>query len=179
MLAPSNTPRRKRCLKVSVSSGERVAPERFSTMPVLEEHPEAVGVTMKELPQRVDRYRSMGHTCVVVADYLEVHHGEVRRLISSIGSAVFAMNVSAGGRNISSMKHQFKERARMRFLRSRTDILYEQNRPDERNVWKNLHLPEFGSARSCVAESPRRLGEVVWFPGVERSSGCCGRNFGS
>ncbi|KAL3186574.1 hypothetical protein MRX96_027387 [Rhipicephalus microplus] len=77
---------------------------KVSTMPVLEEHPEAVGVTMKELHQRVNRYRSMGHTCVVVADYLEVHHGVVRRLISSIGSAVFVMNVSAGG-----PKYQFNE----------------------------------------------------------------------
>ncbi|KAL3186571.1 hypothetical protein MRX96_027384 [Rhipicephalus microplus] len=51
-------------------------------------------------------------------------------------------------------KHQFNERARMRFHCLRTDIFYEQNRPDERNVWKNLHLPDFGSARSCVAESP-------------------------
>ncbi|KAH8018703.1 hypothetical protein HPB51_010535 [Rhipicephalus microplus] len=70
---------------------------KASTRPVFEECPGAVGVTMKELHQRADRYRSMDHNCMVVADYLEVHHGVVGCLLSSIGSAVFARNVSAGG----------------------------------------------------------------------------------
>ncbi|KAL3244024.1 hypothetical protein MRX96_019599 [Rhipicephalus microplus] len=67
------------------------------SMPVLEERPGVVCVTMKELHQRVDRYRSMGLICTVVANYLEVHHGVVRRLLSSIGSPVFARDCSAGG----------------------------------------------------------------------------------
>ncbi|KAL3186595.1 hypothetical protein MRX96_027406 [Rhipicephalus microplus] len=67
------------------------------SMPVLEERPEVVCVTMKELHQRVDRYRSMGLICTVVADYLEVHHGVVRRLLSSIGLPVFARDGSPGG----------------------------------------------------------------------------------
>ncbi|KAH8018229.1 hypothetical protein HPB51_000473 [Rhipicephalus microplus] len=67
------------------------------TMPVLEERPGVVCVMMKELYQWVDRLPSMGQTCAVAADYLEVHHGVVQRLLSSIGSAVLAWNVSAGG----------------------------------------------------------------------------------
>ncbi|KAL3244022.1 hypothetical protein MRX96_019597 [Rhipicephalus microplus] len=39
----------------------------------------------------------MGQTYAVAADYLDVHDGVVRRLLFSIGSAVFAGNVSAGG----------------------------------------------------------------------------------
>ncbi|KAL3186592.1 hypothetical protein MRX96_027404 [Rhipicephalus microplus] len=70
---------------------------KTSTRPVLEERPGAVGVMMKELHQRVDRYRSVGLICMVVADYLEVHHGVIRRLLSSIGSSVFARDSSAGG----------------------------------------------------------------------------------
>ncbi|KAL3193441.1 hypothetical protein MRX96_016803 [Rhipicephalus microplus] len=39
---------------------------KASTRPVLEERSGAVGVTMKELHQRVDRYRSVGLICMVV-----------------------------------------------------------------------------------------------------------------
>ncbi|KAH8020033.1 hypothetical protein HPB51_023916 [Rhipicephalus microplus] len=70
---------------------------RASTRPVLEERPGVVGVTMKVLHQRVDRYRSVGLVCTVVADYLDVHHGVIRRLLSSNGSSVFARDSSAGG----------------------------------------------------------------------------------
>ncbi|KAL3207121.1 hypothetical protein MRX96_010439 [Rhipicephalus microplus] len=70
---------------------------KASTRPVFEERSGAVGVTMKELHQRVDRYRSVGLICTAVADYLEVLHGVIRRLLSSLGSSVFAGNVSAGG----------------------------------------------------------------------------------
>ncbi|KAL3207120.1 hypothetical protein MRX96_010438 [Rhipicephalus microplus] len=100
----------------AITIRKQAVPSKPPTLPVLEERPGVVCVTMKELHQRVDRFQFMGHTCAVVADYLEVHHGVVRRLISSIGSAVFAMNVLTAGRNISSMKHQFNERACMRFL---------------------------------------------------------------
>ncbi|KAL3186575.1 hypothetical protein MRX96_027388 [Rhipicephalus microplus] len=70
---------------------------KTSTRPVLEERPGAVGVTMKELHQRVDRYRSVGLICTVVGDYLKVHQWVVGRLLSSVGSAVFARDSSAGG----------------------------------------------------------------------------------
>ncbi|KAH8018683.1 hypothetical protein HPB51_010510 [Rhipicephalus microplus] len=70
---------------------------KASTRPVLEERPGVVGITMKELHQRVDRYRSVCLVCTVVADYFEVHHGVIRRLLSSIGSSVFARDSSAGG----------------------------------------------------------------------------------
>ncbi|KAL3244048.1 hypothetical protein MRX96_019617 [Rhipicephalus microplus] len=74
------------------------------SMPVLEERPGVVCVMVKELHQWVDRLPSMGQTCAVSADYLEVHQGLVRRLISSTELVVFAMNVSAGGPT-----HQFNE----------------------------------------------------------------------
>ncbi|KAH8019143.1 hypothetical protein HPB51_016881 [Rhipicephalus microplus] len=70
---------------------------KASTRPVFEERPGAVGVTMKKLHQRVDRYRSVGLICAVVADYLEVLHGLIRRLLSSIGLSVFARDSSAEG----------------------------------------------------------------------------------
>ncbi|KAL3244787.1 hypothetical protein MRX96_018590 [Rhipicephalus microplus] len=70
---------------------------KASTRPVLKKRPGVVGVTMKELHQRVDRYRSVGLVCTVVADYLEVHHGVIRRLLFSNGSSVFARDSSAGG----------------------------------------------------------------------------------
>ncbi|KAL3186591.1 hypothetical protein MRX96_027403 [Rhipicephalus microplus] len=66
-------------------------------MPVLEERPGVVCVMMKEQRQWVDRLPYTGQTCAVAADCLEVHHGGVRRFLSSIGSAVFAGSVSAGG----------------------------------------------------------------------------------
>ncbi|KAH8026851.1 hypothetical protein HPB51_026186 [Rhipicephalus microplus] len=144
------------------------------SMPALEEWPGVVCVMVKELHQWVDRLPSMGQTCAVSADYLEVHHGLVRRLLSSIGSAVFAGYVSAWGRNISSMKHQFNERARMRFHRLRTDFLYEQNRADERNVRKNLHLPAFWSARSCVAGSSEDWERSARFPESEEALDAAG-----
>ncbi|KAL3226011.1 hypothetical protein MRX96_025230 [Rhipicephalus microplus] len=78
-------------------SGAAGGADQSTTMPVLKDRPGVVCVTMRELHQRVDRYRSMHLNCTVVADYLELHHGVVRRLLFSIGSAVFARNVSAGG----------------------------------------------------------------------------------
>ncbi|KAH8019994.1 hypothetical protein HPB51_023869 [Rhipicephalus microplus] len=70
---------------------------KASTMPFFDERPGAVGLTMKALHQRVYRYRSVGLICTVVADYFEVFHGVILRLLSSIGSSVFARDSSAGG----------------------------------------------------------------------------------
>ncbi|KAL3207119.1 hypothetical protein MRX96_010437 [Rhipicephalus microplus] len=70
---------------------------KASTMPVFDERPGAVGLTMKALHQRVYRYRSVGLICTVVADNFEVFHGVILRLHSSIGSSVFARDSSAGG----------------------------------------------------------------------------------
>ncbi|KAL3244793.1 hypothetical protein MRX96_018595 [Rhipicephalus microplus] len=173
MLTPSNAPRRKLNLNVSASSGQRPAHSKPPSMPVLEERPGVVCVMVKELHQWVDRLPSMGQTCAVSADYLEVHHGLVRRLLSFIGSAVFAVNISARGRNISSMKHLFNERACIRF-RLRTDLLYEQSRADERNVWKNLHLPDFRSARSCIADSSEDWEKLAGFPESEEALDAAG-----
>ncbi|KAH8018510.1 hypothetical protein HPB51_008209 [Rhipicephalus microplus] len=67
-----------------------------STRPVLEERPGVVCVMMKELHQCVNRFRSMGQTCTVVADPFEVHQEKVLRLLCPIAPPISARGCSAG-----------------------------------------------------------------------------------
>ncbi|KAH8020100.1 hypothetical protein HPB51_024487 [Rhipicephalus microplus] len=70
---------------------------KASTRRVLEERSGVVCVTMNERHQGVDRFRSMGQTCTVVADPFEVHHEGVRHSLCPIGSPVSARGCSGGG----------------------------------------------------------------------------------